>query len=290
LLALLTCSQVAPAETVIGNDQNVAPDSPEAWAMRTFAGTTLFTSFGETAQLAPWHFSAAFDLASIPHLSDAQQAVGFGGFKNEDLNRSPVFGRLRLALGLPHGGVVELGYTPPLEIDGSRPRNVFALAIGRRVLEHDAFTWSIRALGQVGDVRGDITCPARLAAVSDPLRNPYGCQAPSQDTFTTNYYGIDTTFGWDAGNWKWYGSVGIARAHLVVQVDALVFADHDRSRLTSNSNLTWVTAGVRHDFNAQWSLGVELLYLPLGVRRPPDYPLEQEPLTSLRMQLRYSAD
>ena len=197
---LLLLAPAAWAQTVVSSSQTVATDSPEAWAMRTFAGTTLMTSFGDVARVAPWRWSAAVDLGAIPHLSEAQQQVGFGGFKNEDLNKSPVFGRLRLALGLPQGWIAELGYTPPLEIDGSRPRNLFALAVGRRVLESDGFALSLRTLGQVGDVTGDITCPARLAGVADPVQNPYGCRAPSNDTFTTNYYGIDATAGWNAGS------------------------------------------------------------------------------------------
>jgi hypothetical protein len=120
--SLLLLAPAAWAQTVVSSSQTVATDSPEAWAMRTFAGTTLMTSFGDVTRVAPWRWSAAVDLGAIPHLSEAQQQVGFGGFKNEDLNKSPVFGRLRLALGLPQGWIAELGYTPPLEIDGSRCR------------------------------------------------------------------------------------------------------------------------------------------------------------------------
>ena len=290
LLPLLLLSQAALAQTVVKNNQSLAPDTPEAWAMRYFAGTTLMTSFGETTNRAPWRLNVALDVGSIPHLSDAQQRVGFGGFKNEDLNKSPVIGRLRLTLGLPYDSVAELGYTPPLEINGSRPRNLVALAIGKRLAETDQFTFSMRALGQFGTVQGDITCPARLTGVTDPGQNPYGCQAPSQDIFTTNYYGIDATLGRDAGDWKLYASAGIARTQLSVHVNALVFTSNDRSRLTSNDNLPWFTIGVRHDFNSQWGLAAELLYVPLDVRRPPSFALDKDPLTSVRVQLRYSAD
>jgi hypothetical protein len=290
LHSLLLLAPAAWAQPVVSSSQAVATDSPEAWAMRTFAGTTLMTSFGEVPGIAPWQWSAAVDLGSIPHLSEAQQQVGFGGFKNEDLNKSPVFGRLRLALGLPQAWIAELGYTPPLEIDGSRPRNLFALAVGRRVLESDQFALSLRALGQVGDVTGDITCPARLAGVADPTQNPYGCRAPSNDTFTTNYYGFDATAGWNAGSWSRYASAGIVRTRLSVQVDAQVYDVVDRSRLTSNASLPWFTIGARYAFNEQWSLGVELLHVPLDVRRPPDFGLQSDPLSSVRVQLRYSPD
>jgi len=289
LSAFFLLSQGAPAQTVVESNRSLASDTPEAWAMRYFAGTTLMTSFGDTARLAPWRWNIAFDVGSIPRLSEAQQRVGFGGFKNEDLNKSPVFGRLRLALSLPYDWVAELGYTPPLEIAGTRARNVVALAMGRRLFERDAFTLSMRALGQIGKVQGDITCPARVASVADPLINPYGCREPSQDTFTTNYYGIDATVGWAAGDWKWHAGAGIARTQLSVQVDALVAASHDRSRLISDGTLPWFTIGVRHDFNPQWSLGAELLYVPLDVRRPPDFSRANDPLTSVRVQLRYAA-
>jgi hypothetical protein len=288
--SLLLLAPAAWAQTVVSSNQTVATDSPEAWAMRTFAGTTLMTSFGDVTRVAPWRWSAAVDLGAIPHLSEAQQQVGFGGFKNEDLNKSPVFGRLRLALGLPQGWIAEPGYTPPLEIDGSRPRNLFALAVGRRVLESDGFALSLRALGQVGDVTGDITCPARLAGVADPVQNPYGCRAPSNDTFTTNCYGIDATAGWNAGSWSWYASAGIVRTRLSVQVDAQVYDVIDRSRLTSNASLPWFTIGTRYAFNEQWSFGVELLHVPLDVRRPPNFGLQSDPLSSVRVQLHYSPD
>jgi hypothetical protein len=117
-----------------------------------------------------------------------------------------------------------------------------------------------------------------------------GCRAPSQDTFATNYYGIDATAGWEAGEWKWHAGAGIARTRLSVQVDALVLASHDRSRLASDGNLPWFTIGVRHDLGPRWSLAAELLYVPLDVRRPPEFSRANDPLTSVRAQLRYSSN
>ena len=216
--------------------------------------------------------------------------MGFGGSKQEDLNKSPVFGRLRLALGLPGDWVAEFGYTPPLQLAGSRARNVFAVAIGGRLIERDALTLSMRALGQLGKVDGDITCPRRATGSFDPATNPFDCQAPSQDAFTANYYGIDATAGWGAGDWKVYGSAGIVRARLDVQVDAFVALTHDRSRITSNGNLRWLTFGARYGFEPRSSVAVEMLYVPLDVRRPPQAPSVNDPLWSVRGQFRYAFD
>ena len=88
LPALFLLARIAAGQTLIQDDRNVPSDSPEGWAMRYFAGTTLMTSFGESARLAPWRWNAAVELGAIPHLSDEQQHVGFGGSKQEDLNLS----------------------------------------------------------------------------------------------------------------------------------------------------------------------------------------------------------
>jgi hypothetical protein len=288
LATLLLLADAAFGQTPIRDDRVVASDSPEGWAMRYFAGTTLLTSFGETPRLAPWRFSAAIELGSIPRLSDEQQHVGFGGSKREDLNRSPVFGRLRLALGLPGEWVAEVGFTPPLQLAGAQARTVFAGAFGRRLIASEHFSLSVRALGQVGKVDGDITCPRHLSGGFDPAANPLNCVVPSQDTFTANYFGVDATGAWSAGPLQVYASGGIVHAPLDVQVDAFVGLTHDRSKITSSGNLRWLSFGARYTFDPTWSAGVEMLYVPLDVRRPPDAPGVSDPLWSVRGQLRYT--
>ncbi|HUL65464.1 MAG TPA: hypothetical protein VLW55_12685 [Burkholderiaceae bacterium] len=284
---LSTLSGVGHAQPVVANDEHLAGDRPEAWAMNYFAATTFLTAFGQVSALAPWQWTLAGELGSIPHLSDDQRRIGFDGQKLEDLNKSPVFGRLRLTVGLPYAFVGEMAYTPPLEINGARARNMFDLALGRRLLDHDPWTLSARAFGQIGSVRGDITCPASLAGVTDVTVNPYLCQAPSNDTFGVNYFGGDLTGSWNTGPLRWHTTFGIVRTDLDVQVDALTGTVHDRSHLTSSGYLRYVTLGGAFDFATQWSVAAEVLYVPLNVRRGPDAPRENDPLTSVRLSLRY---
>ena len=167
------------------------------------------------------------------------------------------------------------------------PRDLFALALGHRLLERESYTLSMRVFGLHGGAEGDITCPESLAGVADFALNPYGCRAPSNDRVTLNHYGLDLTSGWNAGVWHWHGTLGIARTETDVQVDALTFNVHDRSRLVARDVLPFVTVGVTRDVDAHWSLGMELLHVPLTVRREAGAPLEHDPLTSLRLQLRY---
>ena len=290
LICFLLGSPVAAAQAVVRNDEHLAFDRPEAWAMNRSAASTLMTAFGEAPALAAGRWSVAFDLGHIPRLGEAQQRVGFNGIKREDLNKSPVFGRMRFMLGLPGHWVAELGYTPPLTINGTQPRDLVAIAVGRRVFERDRFTLSVRAFGQHGRVRGDITCPGRLANVSDRQQNPFDCRAPSDDHVALNYYGAELTSGWAAGSWHAYAGIGAVRTELAVQVDALTFDVRDRSRLVARGTLPFATIGGSRDLSAHWNMGAELLHVPLRVRRGPDATRENDPLTSLRLQLRYRFD
>lgn len=255
--------------------------------MQRAAGVTLMTAFGPVPVLAPGQWQAALEAGHVPDLSEHEQRVGFRGTKQEDLDKSPVFGRVRALLGLPGGWVVELGHTPSLEIDGLRAEDLFSAAIGRRLVEGDRFTLSARAFGQHGRMRGDITCPAELAGVEDGTRNPYGCQAPSDDRVTLNHYGLDLTAGWQSGAWLWHGGVGAVRSEPEVQVDALTYDVRDRSRLVARDVLPFATVGVQRGLGERWSVGLEVLHVPLTVRRTVDADREREGLTSLRVQLRY---
>ena len=287
LFAALPFVQPARAQVVVRQDENLGGNRPEAWAMQRAAGASLMTAFGQLPSLEPGQWSLSLDAGSVPRLDDAERRVGFNGEKLEDLNKSPVFGRLHLRVGLPAGWIGELGYTPPLAIDGAQARGLVAAAIGRRVFERNGFSLAVRAFGQHGAIEGDITCPAELAGVADLERNPYGCQAASNDRISINDYGLDVVAGWDNGPWHWHGDAGVVRTELQGQVDALTFDVRDRSRLVANGMLRYVAFGVRRSLGDHWSVGSELLHVPLDVRRRPGEDVRSAPLTSLRLQLRY---
>ena len=73
-------------------------------------------------------------------------------------------------------------------------------------------------------------------------------------------------------------------------MDARTFDVRDRSRLTAHGVLPFATLGASRDVDRHWSLGAEVLYVPLRVRREPGAARRIEPLTSLRLQLRYRFD
>ena len=288
MLLLALFAPVANGQEVVHQDELLPSDRPEAWALQRSAATTLMTAFGETPALDRWHWLLSVDGGSIPRLSTEERRVGFNGEKIEDLNKSPAFARVRASVGLPAGWVGELGYTPPLSINGAKAHDLFDLAIGHRLVTHGNLTLSLRAFGQHGSVQGDITCPASLVGISDLELNPYGCQAPSKDRVTLNDYGIDLTAGLNHGPWHWHATGGVVRTELQAQVDALTFDVRDRSRLVANGTLHYGAIGVRRDIGRHWSLGTEVLYVPLHVRRGDDAARTEDSFTSLRLQVRYT--
>jgi hypothetical protein len=284
LPGLFGCGLPAHAQEIVGNDEYLVAHRPEAWAMGYFTSATTMTAFGLPPELQPGDVRLAAEAGSLPHLDQSARRVGFNGEKLENLNKSPVFGRARMWVGLPGKIVAEIGYTPPFAVGGARPRDLFAVAISRRIIERGGHAFSLRVLGQHGAVSGDFTCPAELAGTEDPSLNPYGCDARSKDRVELNAYGAEVTFGRTIPGPQWHATMGLLRMEPEVQVDALTFGFRDRSRLNSRDNQPYLAVGAGHE-GPLWGLRAEVLYVPLRVQRSPGGEIETDALLSLRVQL-----
>ena len=285
LLYLLLASSANGQELPISEGVDpVGVHSEEGWAMRYVGASSLMTGFGAVPLLAPGQWQLAAELGHIPSLSRSQQQVGLGGIKDEDLNKSPAFGRARGWIGLPAGWVAELGYTPPLEIDGAKPVDLFAAAIGRRVELSQNAALSLRALGQHGAARGDITCSSDVVGRSGQS-NPFRCVRRSDDRIALNYYGLEATGSWQFTGWAGHFTAGTVRYEPEVQVNAQLESYIERIRLRSQGQMPYFAAGAQQS-NGNWHWGAELLYVPLKVRRDGN-PIESDPFWSLRLSLRW---
>lgn len=276
------------AQTVVGGREAVGFDSPEGWAMARTTAATL--NLGPRAPAAgdPWQFSVAAELASIPHADREDTRVGFGGTKFEDLNKSPVFGRLRLRLGLPADFTAELAWSPPVEIDGVRPDGIYGLSLERPLYAGERWSLGARLFGQVGHARGDITCSEELARLEPGSPdNPFGCVAPSDDDIELDHGGAELfgSLDLDGGRWQPYASLAVTRIDPEVQVNARVFGVIDRSQVVTEGTLETGTLGVAFNPSPAWQWSAAFSYTPLDVRRPPDFLDESEDFWSLRLGL-----
>ncbi len=296
-LSLLVSSATWQATPVVAQEppvfeivQELDFDEPEAWAMKYFTSASLMTSLGPVESLEPWTVDLGLELLQIPHLDQEQRTVGFGGFKEEDLNRSPVSARLRLALGLPGRLNLVLGLTPPVEVDGIEA-NLFSLALERALVDRDRWGLGLRAYGQVGEAEGDLTCTAGGDEQFPPgsPENPFGCEAPSNDTVTLEYTGVELNAHYRPRGSRApviHAGVAFNQLDMEFQVDALTFGFRDRTlQLAEGDTVSW-TLGATWGLSTKTRLGLELFYSALDVQRIGQE-TENDPLLHLRAMVRY---
>lgn len=287
LAAVLLPAAPAAAQDVIRDHEDLDFDRPEAWAMKYFTSTSLFTGFGVPRRRAPGSLEVGVGLGWIPRLSGEERQVGFGGSKAEDVNKAPLMARLRADVALPAGFSVTVGYVPPVDVFDVEP-HLLAASLNRPLYEGNRWRLGGRLYGQVGHIESDITCPNEVVGVDDPQVNPQDCEAQSSDEMTMRYAGFELSAAHaGGGRWEPYGAVAANRLDMEFQVDALTFGVRDRTRLSAEG-WTWsATAGVRYRDPSGAVLAAEAFYTPLSVDRAGDGNSGNDPLFNVRALLTY---
>lgn len=290
LLALLLAGGgLAPLEAqrteVLDVVEQLDFDDPEAWAMKYFASIGLLTSLGAVEAREPGSVELGLELGSVPHLDREQRTVGFGGLKEEDLNRSPVSARGRLIVGLPRGASLTFAWAPPVRIDGAAA-NLVSAAVDKVLVSGPVWTFGARVFAQLGEADGDFTCSAEDASfpVGSP-DNAFGCEAESSDEVQLDYYGVGLTAARRAQLPRrpdLHVAVGAQHLDLEFQVDARTFGFLDRTLLLADGETFSAAAGASWELGGRGDLGLELFYSPLDVRRAGESSASNDPLLNLR--------
>ncbi|HRQ66346.1 MAG TPA: hypothetical protein PKZ76_16030 [Xanthomonadaceae bacterium] len=288
---LLWAGLVGPvaAQVEVGVREDLAFDRPEAWAMAYLGAASLFAGLGPAEAIEAGTVRLGAEFGHIPHVSTERRRVGFDGLKLEDLNKTPVFGALRLQLGLPADFALELGWTPPVEIGGARPIGMHGIALERPLWQSEHWTLGARIYHQRGRVRGDITCDRATAAqpIGSP-GNPFGCRAPSRDVFHLRQHGAELGLRWRPAHTavEPFAALALTRMRPRTQLESEVFNVIDRSLLTTRGNIRTLTLGASYRLRPAWEVSGGLAWTPLDVRRPPERQKASDDLYSLRVMLR----
>lgn len=289
--AVAVTAAASAGAQVIAVTEQLDDQRPEAWAMRWFAATSLPTGFGAAEELPAGTFDVGLEAGWVPSLSEEERRVGFYGTKVEDLNRTPLFGRPIVRLGLGAGFAASAGWVPPIEMDGATA-NLLSLALERPLLTREAFRLAARLFYQTGSISGDITCPAdEAAAGDDPVANPFGCEAPSDDEMEIESYGLELAAAWrlPAEGLEIYVSGLVQQLDSEFQVDAVYNGFHDLGRLAHQGSDLAATLGLAYRWRERTRIAGELFYSPLDIVRDPIVggPSENEPLLNLRLLVTY---
>jgi hypothetical protein len=280
-------ANAAQAQQTIRDVVPLAFDRPESWAMKYFTALSLPTAMGPPERLGGGTVEVGFEGAFVPQLSDDERRVGFDGTKLEDVNRTRLLGRFRATVGLSAATSLELAYVPPITVSGATP-HILGVAIGRPFALSPNWQLGLRLFGQLGTMKGDITCGANEAAAGpDLVRNPYLCQAASTDELKQRLLGVEVSTAYGRGRWRPYVGVSVSYLDLQFQVNALYAGLIDHTLQTTNGETVSLTAGLGLTPFRHWRLAAELFYSPLSVVRPPKVSSQNDGLLNGRVLASY---
>ena len=251
--------------------QEVDFESPEGWAMAYTSASAL--NLGQTASddLNKGNLRISAELSSIPSLSEEQQKVGFNGIKDEDLNKSPVFGRLRFSYGLNSDTFLELSWTPPFEIDGAKPENIWGLALSRKFIKRENVDLGIRIYISKGKAEADVTCSKDVIAI-EPFTpgNLSGCIDISKDKLSIDHHGIEATlvfknFGNGFTPWLTFASTQMDPS---VKVDAPLRYGQELVNINTDGTTLTYSIGIDYALDRNKNLSLATSFTPLDVNRP----------------------
>jgi hypothetical protein len=251
-------------------DERFDIDTPEGWAM-----AFMTTSAQNLGQMPPQSvnikdLSISAELSSIPRLTKEQQIVGLGGFKNEDLNKSPAFGRLRASMGLPWNVSAEISWTPPVKINDSKPDHLWGAALSKPIFNNEKIGIGLRLFLLRGGVIASVTCSEdviNFEVYSD--ENFVGCVGLSDDRLQMNHEGIEVflSFKNTSAIHPWI-SLASSNIDSSVDIDAPLKAGRERSTIHSSGLTQTLSAGFNYDLDEDWSLSLAGSYTPLDAQRP----------------------
>jgi hypothetical protein len=280
-------ANAAQAQQTIRDVTPLAFDRPESWAMKYFTALSLPTAMGPPERVGGGTIEVGLEGALVPQLSDDERRVGFNGTKLEEVNRTRLLGRFRATVGLTATTFLEIAYVPPVTVGGATP-HIVGVAIGRPFALSPNWQLGLRVYGQIGTMKGDITCGANEAAVGpDLLRNPYLCQAASTDELKQRLLGVQVSTGYGKGRWRPYVGVSLSYLDLQFQVNALYAGLIDHTLQTTNGETVSLTAGLGLTPFGHWRLAAELFYSPLSVVRPPKVSSQNDGLLNGRVLVSY---
>ena len=251
-------------------DQEVDFDSPEGWGM-----AFMTTSSQNLGQVPPHSVNVkdiliSAELSSIPRLSKEQQKIGFGGFKDEDLNKSPAFGRIRASIGLPWDLNAEISWTPPIQINNSKPDNLWGAALSKPIINNEKIGLGLRLFLVRGGAIASVTCSEdNLNFDLYTPQNTAGCIALSDDKLKMDHEGIEIFLSLTNSSaiLPW---ISLASSNLdnSVEINAPLEVGRERATVYSSGTTQTISFGFTYDFNKDWSFNASSSYTPLDVRRP----------------------
>ena len=251
--------------------EEVALDSPEGWGMSYMSAASLNLSDSFPTTMAFGEIVLTGELSNIPKLNREQQKIGFGGLKYEELNKSPVFGRGKLKVGFYWDSVLEVSYTPPLELKGAKPKNLWGIALSKQFINNDKLNLGLRYYNLSGKAVADVTCSQKT--VNQPLYtagNPSGCISTSKDKIDLGHQGFEIILASKNPvlNFRPWVSIATTKIDSSVRIDAQLELSREIAYVSTEGTLSTLNFGLNYPLSDKWVLNLGTSYTPLDANRP----------------------
>ena len=251
--------------------EEVALDSPEGWGMSYMSAASLNLSDSFPTTMAFGEIVLTGELSNIPKLNREQQKIGFGGLKYEELNKSPVFGRGKLKVGFYWDSVLEVSYTPPLELKGAKPKNLWGIALSKQFINNDKLNLGLRYYNLSGKAVADVTCSQKT--VNQPLYtagNPSGCISTSKDKIDLGHQGFEIILASKnpVFNFSPWVSFATTKIDSSVRIDAQLELSREIAYVSTEGTLSTLNFGLNYPLSDKWVLNLGTSYTPLDANRP----------------------
>lgn len=253
------------------SSEKVSISSPEGWGMSYMSAASLNLSDSFPTPLPFGDYAFTGEISTIPKLNREQQKIGFGGLKYEDLNKSPLFGRGKLKIGFYWDSILELSYTPPLEIRGAKPKNLWGIALAKSIISNDSINLGVRYYHLAGHAVADVTCSKNT--VNQPLYtagNPSGCISVSKDRIDLGHQGFEMLLESSQlnANFRPYVSIASTEIDSSVKINAELELSREVAFVKTSGTINTLNLGLNYQFSDDWQINLGTSYTPLDVNRP----------------------
>ena len=293
IIAGLGMAQSTGGPVVIQRNLHVGFDKPEAWGMKYFTSATMLSGLPvpEPEGHRSGSITVGLETGWLPRLDIGQRTIGFGGRTPEDLNKTPVFVRPVVRIGLPGKFSLLAAAPPPFEVFGVTSR-LLALGVERPLLEHGSWTVSWRASGQIGSVRGAFTCPESVLQFAPGTPgNPARCLAESDDRAGLRYAGMEFGIAHRMHSMPKltpHAAVGGNFVDGYFHVNARVLSGLDHTHMWTRGGTFTTTGGLTYAATKRAAFTVDVFYTPLWVQRVRNGPTQNDGLFNVRALMSYT--
>jgi hypothetical protein len=278
---------------VFNPNYHISFERPEAWGLKYYASVSLLSGLPVPTDSEGAHLgsiSVGLEADWLPELDAGQQRIGFNGKTPEDLNKTPIFLRPVVRIGLPDKFTVLVAAPPPARLFGVQPR-LLAFGLERPLFARNGVTLGWRGYGQFGEVKGSFTCPSGvLGSAPGSPGNPTDCVARSEDKALLRYAGSEFDLSYRIPHSKFipHAAAGGNFMDLVFETHAPVSAGLDETRMWTHGGTFTTTGGITYLVSKRAAFTVDAFYTPLWVRRSPTSPRVNDGLFNVRALMSYT--